>query len=662
MEQESEQVADLMKISRSLEGTTRHASTHAAGVVISPAPLVDFMPVFKTSSNEITTQYPMKDIEKLGLLKMDFLGLRTLTVINNTQTQIRKNHVSDFDISTIPLDDAETFRLLCEARTQGVFQLESTGMRDLIRKMKPSDFHDIIALVALFRPGPIQSGMADQYVRRKHGHEKVTFDFAELEPILGETYGVPVYQEQVMKISNALSGFSLGQADSLRKAMGKKDMEIMSGIEEQFVNGAVANGHDQAKITTLWTQLAKFGEYRFNTSHSACYALVAYQTAYLKAHYSAEYMAALISSEVDNTDKVIRYIQECRERKIKVTPPDINESMGDFTVAEGAIRFGLSAIKGMGQAAAKAIIDAREQNGKFGGLSDFAQNAGPAALNKRALEGLVKCGAFDYTGKSRQAVFDSLEEALGRAQKAQHDREVGQFNMVGQAGGDTGETAVESITDKEEWPEKTLLAYEKEALGFYISGHPLNEHAKDLRRLATYNTATIAKAPNKAEVHIGGMVISKKVKSTKKGDRMAYLNLEDLHGSIEALVWPDIYSKYIDLIEGEEPIFIKGTADVDDEKGVKIITQEILTIPQAREKFTNSVHVRIATPGLEPETLRELKDIFSRRCGTCSVILHFKVPGQAELDMRVGNAKVTANDNLIEEIETLLGEQSVFLE
>ncbi len=661
-EKENPEVARLLRISKSLEGTVRHASTHAAGVVISPKPLVEMIPVSKPSTGEVTTQYQMKDVEKLGLLKMDFLGLRTLTVINNTVTQIKQNHDPDFDIDMIPLDDKETYQVLCDAKTYGIFQLESTGMRDLIRKMKPTEFQDIVALVALFRPGPIQSGMADQYVKRKHGHEPVRFEFKEMKSILGETYGVPVYQEQVMKIANVLSGFSLGQADSLRKAMGKKDMNIMAGIREQFVKGAVENGHNEKKVEQLWTQLEKFGEYGFNKSHSACYALVAYQTAYLKTHYPAEYMAALISSEVDNTDKVIRYIQECRDLGIDVLPPDINESQSDFTVADGAIRFGLVAIKGVGAAAAEAIIAARDSVGGFSSITKFTELVDSSAINKRTLEALVKCGAFDFTGFSRAAIFASIEEMLSIAQKSQHDKEIGQVNIFSAISTDDSSSSSVTIKDIPEWQEQERLTFEKEALGFYISGHPLNEYKTELRRLANYTTATLANAPNRANVHIGGMVIMKKIKTIKNGERMAYLTLEDLHGSIETILWPDIYSKHMELLEREEPIFIKGYADVDDEKGVKIIAQEVMTVPQARVAFTNSVHVNISTAALERETLGDLKDIFQRYRGSCELILHFRAPGKGELTMRSGDTQVAADETMISEVEQIIGEENVYLD
>jgi len=662
MQSEDQKVEKLLRISKSLEGTVRHASTHAAGVVVSPEPLINFMPIYKHSGGEITTQFQMKDVEKLGLLKMDFLGLRTLTVISNCQEMIRRNHQPGFSIAKIDLDDAKSFELLCSAKTLGVFQLESSGMRDLIRKMKPTTFQDIIALVALFRPGPIQSGMADQYVKRKHGHENVEFEFEELEPILGETFGVMVYQEQVMKIANVLSGFSLGEADELRKAMGKKNMDIMAEVKTQFVDGATNRGHNKTKVETLWSQMEKFGEYGFNKSHSACYALLAYQTAYLKSHFAAEFMAALISSEMDNSDKVLRYIQECRDSNILVTPPDINQSKSDFAVIDGTIRFGIAAVKGIGSTAANSIVLAREQGGEFQSLVDFAERVDSSVLNKRTMEALIKCGAFDYTGYSRRSLFENLGAIVSASQKAQHDREIGQTDIFSAMGAESSEPGTIKITRFDEWNERERLAHEKSSLGFFISGHPLNEFSRELKRLATYDTSSLEGANHKAKVHIGGIIIGKRVRLIRNGERMANLILEDLKGTVEVIVWPDVFTKFADEIDSEEPIFVNGQADVDDEKGTKIIAQEIYSIPTARTKFTNMVRVKFSTTGLEKETLEELNQIFVKSSGPSTVILEIRVPGLALLDIKATSTKVSASEELVKKIESLIGEDTVIFE
>jgi len=661
MEKDDPQVSRLLRVSRALEGTVRHASTHAAGVVISPGPLTDYMPLFKPSgSDELVTQFQMKDVEELGLLKMDFLGLRTLTVIDNTVKLARKKK-PDLAIDSIPLDDKKTFDLLCSARTLGVFQLESTGMRDLIRKMKPTDFSDIIALVALFRPGPIQSGMADQYVRRKHGHEKVSYEFPELEPILGETFGVFVYQEQVMKMANLLAGFTLGQADSLRKAMGKKDAEKMASERDKFVDGAVALGRNKKKIEGLWEQIAKFAEYGFNKSHSACYALVAYQTAYLKAHYPAEYMAALFSSEMGNSDKVFSYIQECKDMGIEVLPPDINESMDDFSVSPGGIRFGLAAVKGIGSAAAASIVTARERIEKFTSMQSLLEAVEGTALNKRTLEALVKCGAFDGSGHPRAALFASIEETVAAAQRILRDREIGQESLFMGVTADPA-AAGPTIPNIEEWNEKGKLAHEKETLGFYISGHPLREFARDLKRLASHDSSTIRDAPDQAKANLGGVALNKKVRSTKNGDRMANFTLEDLHGVVDVTVFPDLYAKCGELLEKEEPIFVSGTVESDDESGSRLIAQDIMTIPQARGKMTNSLHIILSTTGLEKESLLELKRIFQSHPGSSQVVIHFRFHGKGELVCRANGENVAPDDELIGAVENIAGERSVFLE
>jgi DNA polymerase-3 subunit alpha len=660
--QESEQVERLLVLSRTLEGTARHASTHAAGVVISPEPLTTFMPLYK-SGEDVITQFQMTDIEKLGLLKMDFLGLRTLTVMDNTIKTVRVAKDPAFDIKMIPLDDKQTFQLLASGRTFGVFQLESSGMRDLIRKMKPTDFFDIIALVALYRPGPINSGMADQYVRRKHGHEKVELVFSELAPILRETYGVIVYQEQVMKIANVLPGFTLGQADSLRKAMSKKDSNLMTNLRDKFIEGAVAKKYDRKKVTALWELIDKFGEYGFNKSHSACYALVAYQTAYLKAHHPAEYMASLITSEMNNTDKVIRYIQELREMGIKVLPPDVNESMSDFTVMPDGIRFGLAAVKGIGESCVEAIISARDKEGRFTSLSHFAESVDSQAINKRALEALVKCGAFDSSGVPRSALLATLEDTVASAQKTQRDKEIGQFNMFGALAPAGGPSATPTNGKNiPEWPEKERLAHEKEALGFYISGHPLTEKAHELKLFSNFNTGNLESAIHESEVRLGGVVIAKKTQSTKKGEIMAFLTLEDLHGVAEIIVFPKVYAQCVNLLEKDDPVFIKGIAKVDDEGGVKVNAEDIMDFETAKAKFTNAVRITVATPGLEKEILLDLRKLMEQHKGKCPVSLHFIVPGRGEVLMRAGGLNVNPTLEFIASAENLLGEESVLLE
>ncbi len=662
LRKEDRQVANLLEIAQKLEGTVRHASTHAAGVVISPEPLTEYLPLYKPSqSDDVSTQFPMGDVEKLGLLKMDFLGLRTLTVIHNALKQIEANHGVTIDIDAIPLKDGKTYDLLKNARTFGVFQLESSGMRDLIRKMKPTDFFDIIALVALFRPGPINSGMADAYVKRKHGHEEVVHEFECLKEVLGETYGVIVYQEQVMKIANILAGFTLAQADSLRKAMGKKIKAMMDELEVKFVDGAVGLGHDKEKVEELWGNIVMFAEYGFNKSHSACYALVAYQTAYLKAHYPAEFMAALITSEMDNSDKVLRYIQECKELGIAVTPPDVNLSMSPFSVHDGVIRFGLAAVKGIGAASVEAIIAAREE-GPFASMTDFAERVDAQSINKRVMEALVKCGAFDSMGSPRQMLFGNIEKVMGAAQKTQRDKAMGQGDIFSLMGGDGAESGAVILDEADEWPEKVRLSFEKEALGFYLTGHPLSEHVKDLKLFATYNSSTITDAPPQGEVRIGGVITAKRNLTTKKGDPMARLSLEDMTGTIEALILPKIYKECVELLEGDELLFIKGKADVDEENlTVTVIADEVLTFPQARAKFTSSVHIHLSTTGLERELLEEIRDVFKRRRGKAPVTLHMKSP-KGVVVMRAGSYSVDATDELVADVEALIGEERVTLE
>ncbi len=652
----------LIDISRTLEGTCRHASTHAAGVVISPRPLTEFVPLFKPATSEdVTTQFPMNDIERLGLLKMDFLGLRTLTVINNCVKLIKRDHDKTFDIESIELDDSMTFDLLKSAKTLGIFQLESSGMRDLIRKLKPTDFYDIIALVALFRPGPINSGMADSYVKRKHGHEKVEYDFPSLKEILSETYGVIVYQEQVMKIANILAGFSMGEADSLRKAMGKKKKEIMDEVRDKFVDGAIKAKHDQKKVEALWSQIEKFGEYGFNKSHSACYALVAYQTAFLKAHYPAEFMASLLTSEKDNSDKVKNYINECRELGIEVYGPDVNRSTAPFSVESGNIRYGLSAIKGIGEGAVESMVLAREEVENFKSLEHFAENVEPSAINKRVIEALILGGAFDELHKSRQALFNASETITGSAQKRAKDKAMGQGGLFDAFAGTDSDT-VSIKVEGEEWPETERLAREKQVLGLYLSGHPLKEHEKDLKLLATCKSSTLEKCADKSEVRIGGIITAKRKSANKKGEPMAFLTLEDMDGTTEVIVWPNVYRDFVDIIESDEPVFVIGTAEIDEEKGAKVISKELMTFSNAKSRFTNSVHLHMRSTGLESDTLEKVKDELSKSRGSSPVMIHITVPGRGEVVIKSNACNVKVTDSLIARMESILGEEAVTLQ
>ncbi|MCP4672752.1 MAG: DNA polymerase III subunit alpha, partial [Desulfobacula sp.] len=536
---ESEEKQQMLEIARLLEGLPRHASTHAAGVVVSDKPLNEYLPVYKGKEGETLTQFDMNYVEKLGLVKFDFLGLRNLTVIKNCINLIEKQGKTPPDLLNLDYSDAKTFELLQKADTTGVFQLESSGMKDLISRLKPADFSDIVALVALYRPGPLDSGMAESYVKRKHGTEEVVYLFDELEPVLKETYGVILYQEQVMKIGGVLANYTMADADGLRKAMGKKIASMMEEHRALFLKGAKENNHDLKKAAELFDLMEKFGGYGFNKSHSAAYALIAYQTAYLKANFTLEFIASLMTSEKNNSDAVIKYMDECRTHKIKVLPPDVNESDSQFNVSDNCIRFGLAAVKNVGQAAVESIIASRDQEGHFESIYDFCEKVNTGKVNKKTLEALIKCGAFDSTKDWRSQLMAVLEDALAHGSRIQKEKADSQLDLFADTNmGASIPISIPKLPDMEEWEENQLLSYEKESLGFYISGHPLDKHGKIIKQFTTVNSVSIHDTADGKMIRMAGTIKILKIHKTKKGDMMAFCAIEDQSGSIEIVVFP----------------------------------------------------------------------------------------------------------------------------
>jgi DNA polymerase III subunit alpha len=663
IEQQGGQMARLMNTSQALEGLVRHASTHAAGVVISPEPLTEFLPLYKGNKGEVVTQYAMEDIEQLGLLKMDFLGLRTLTVLHNTLRLIKDSYGTEFTLEDIPLDDAKTYQLLSEARSFGVFQLESQGLRDILRKLKPSVFEDVIALVALYRPGPLGSGMIDDFIQRKHGKAAVAYLLPELEPILKETYGIIVYQEQVMQIASAIAGFSLGNADLLRRAMGKKKPEVMAEQRETFLKGAIERGFDQKKAEELFELMAYFAGYGFNKSHSAAYALIAYWTAYLKAHYARAYMAALLTSEVQNTDKVIRYINESREMGISILSPDVNESYRDFRVVDEHIRFGLAAVKNVGDNAIEAIIAAREEGGPFSSLFEFCQRVSLKVVNRRVIESLIKCGAFATTGETRAQMMACLDDYLESGQKRQRDREDGQISMF-----DEIEEAIQPLyrprtPSVPEWEESQLLAAEKEVIGFYITGHPLTRYGRQLRLYALANTQTLGEFQDGDKVSLGGMIFKTRLQTTRKGDRMAFVTLEDVQGQVDVIVFPEVYKEFGAVLETtDQPVLVRGVIDWGD-NSPKIIADRIVLLAEAAARLSPQVHINLHTTGLTRDTLGQLKGILQASPGGSSVYLHLLFPDEREVILlSEERMQVVPSEALVQEIESLFGQEVVHFE
>jgi DNA polymerase-3 subunit alpha len=633
----------------------RHASTHAAGVVIGDVPLNQVVPLYKGPKDETVTQFDMKCVEKAGLIKFDFLGLRTLTVIDVAVRMVRQGRDPEFAIDNIPMDDAATYALLSRGDTTGVFQLESSGMKELLSKMRPECFEDVIALVALYRPGPLESGMVDDFVARKHGEKKTAYLLPQLAPILKETYGVIVYQEQVMEIARVLAGYSLGEGDILRRAMGKKNPEEMASQRQRFAQGAKDGQVDAKKAEQIFDLMEKFAGYGFNKSHSAAYALIAYQTAYLKAHFPLEFMAALLTSEVNNTDAVMRHIGECREHDLKVLPPDINLSEREFTVKEEAIRFGMAAVKNVGEGAVEAILAARAQGEPFSGLHDLCERVDPRKVNKRVLESLVKCGAFDSTGAHRAQLMAVLDEALEQGQKLSRDREGGQTNMFAVFGTQGPRDNPHQLPDLPPWRETDLLVYEKEALGFYITGHPLQAYREQIRRLATLDTLTAASAADGMTVRLAGLPTEIKEKITKKGDRMAFVRLEDLVGSLEMIVFPDCYAEGGQWLRDETPVLVTGTLD-KDERGVKLKATKILPLEMANQTMTTRLRLKLEATGLTRDTLVMLRQTLSQHPGTCRVSLHLNVPGKGEAVLMLpAQYRVDPVPELMEQVNQLFG-------
>lgn len=580
LHERDEMVRRIVRIGLQLEGLSRNASTHAAGVVISSEDLTNLVPLCRGSNEEIVTQYSMKPITDIGLLKMDFLGLKTLTVIDEAVKMVQERHGVHLDMTSVPLDDARTFRLLKQAKTAGVFQLESPGMQDLSRKLKPDCFEDLVAMIALFRPGPME--MIPDFISRKRNRSRIRYDHPVLEPILRETYGIFVYQEQVMRCANVLAGFSLAQSDGLRRSMGKKKPEEMAALRETFLEGARNNGVSREVAEKVFDTMQKFSLYGFNKCHSAAYAFIVYQTAFLKANYPREYMAALLSNEIGNTDRISRYVRECDSLGIKILPPDINESQSRFTVVGDGIRFGLSAVKNVGKGAIDHIVERRRAHGSFTSLYDFAQSVDLRTVNRKVMESLIKCGAFDSTGWKRSQLYQSLDQALELAGRSQLDRQKGQTSLFDFLG-DTVSTAPDFYrpSDAEEYPQSQLLKFEKELLGFYLTGHPLDCYLEKIQQLGCNTIAQFEEVATNSHVRLAGIIsaIRNTVKKTTQ-ERMSILTLEDLDGTIEVLVFPEAHKKCSAFLGLEDPVVVLGRLNKKELKP-KIVADNVVPLDQA---------------------------------------------------------------------------------
>jgi DNA polymerase III subunit alpha len=657
-------VKELMTVAQSLEGLARHASTHAAGVVISEGPLTDHVPLYKGANDEIVTQYTMGDVEKIGLVKFDFLGLKTLTMIRRAETLINDSRPGQpsFAVDRLLFDDPKTFALLSSGKTTGIFQLESSGMRDLLTGFKPDRFEDIIAIIALYRPGPMD--LIPDFIKRKQGKVPITYETPELEPILKDTYGVIVYQEQVMAIANKVAGFSLGQADILRRAMGKKKPEEMEKLRVKFVDGAKKNKIAEKKAEKLYELIQKFAGYGFNKSHAAAYAVVCYHTGYLKAHYPTEFMAALMTSDMGNTDKIVGYFTECRDLGIKVLGPDVNESQKNFAVADGVIRFGLAAIKNVGEGAVDSVLAVRAESGAFKSFFDFCRRVDLHKVNKRMLEGLIKAGAFDSLGAKRSQLIAVLDQAIEDGAAAQRERELGQTSIFGDdlsgAGHETA--AVEpTLPDLPEWDQAQRLKYERELTGFYITAHPLTRYEATIQALATATTVGLTELSDGKEVKLCGIIASVKSMLTKKGDRMAYLTLEDLQGTVEIIVFPDLFKTAGELIAPERLVRITGTIDRGD-KGTKIRGSKIEPLAEVQTQTIKRIHIRLSDRPEVIDQLPRLLDVFKRHPGGTTISLTVQTGEALEADTApLPHLKVTASEHFVADVEEVLGKGALSL-
>jgi DNA polymerase-3 subunit alpha len=645
--EENERIKKLLDLARVIEGFPRHASTHAAGVVISKDPLVEHVPLHKMGESNVSTQYPMTTLEELGLLKMDFLGLRTLTVIRDTVNIIYNTRQKEIDLDTISLDDKKVYEMLSQGNTAGIFQLESSGMKNLLKELKPDVFEDVIAIIGLYRPGPLGSGATEDFIKSKNGLKQIKYLHPLLEPILEETYGTILYQEQVMKIAQELAGFSLAQADILRKAMGKKKQDVMAAQRQEFIKGCGLNKIDETTAAKIFDEISYFAGYGFNKAHTAAYALISYQTAYLKVHFPVEFMAALLTSVRDNSDKVAYYVNECRHMGIQVLLPDINESYEAFTAIDGKIRFGLTAIKNVGYGLAKAIIDNRKSSGKFTSFRNFIDRV-HEDINKKALESLIKSDAMNSLGAHRSQLMRIYEEVLSHVQKSKRNNAVDQISIFDLMG-DNSAFEEDSLPDIPEYPQKELLAMEKEMLGIYLSGHPLLEYEQELSETVTFSGKDLydeGSLKDNQPVVVGGIITSVKTKTTRGDKLMAFIILEDLTGPMEIIVFPTIYEKFQQLLLSDMKVILRGRITYKEDEPPKIIAEEIFPLDARQNRYL------ILSISEQSECkMEDIKNLFGAFPGQTPVVIYLDYEDKAFML----NDKVSTSDGFLKQLKHFTG-------
>ena len=653
---------ELINFSKILEGMNRHASTHAAGVVIAPGDLTDYVPLYRSSQGDVTSQYDMKGLEELGLLKLDFLGLRNLTVIDNT-IKLIQDKGEKVNIEKIPLDDPKVYKLFAKGLTTGVFQFESSGMREFLKKLKPTAIEDLIAMNALYRPGPMKN--IDDFISRKAGKKKIKYSHPSMEPILEETYGIIVYQEQVMQIAHEIAGFSLAEADIMRRAMGKKIKKLMDELKVKFVEGAnKKNKISSTKAEDIYELIEKFAQYGFNKSHSTAYAYVAYQTAWLKAHYPAEFMSANLTSEMSNMDRVVILINECRKLKIDVDPPDINVSDINFRpVNNKTISFGLNAIKNVGAKALEQIIEARNEYGEFNTIFDFTSNVNLKSVNRKVLESLNMAGALDALEGNRLQKHNSIDTALKYGQTIQQNKSRNQVDLFGSDNlGSPDLSIVPQLNQSEEWAENTLLENEKEVLGIYLSGHPLLKYADELEEFSNYDFTDKVVANNEKTVRIGGSISELKMHFDRKNNQMAFFKLECLGGQVEILTFSDTFSKYRSLIANDAVVFVKGKpTDGSDFSDLKLIADEIIPLDKARDFYSKNVNIRLEPSKMSLDDVDSLYSMVKDHKGKCGLMIHISTNLKKDSRIFSHNIKVSSHPSFLKKLRDNYGKENIWV-
>jgi len=654
--------SELIQHSLVLEGIHRHAATHAAGVVIAPGDLTEFVPLYKSSQGDITSQYDMKGLEDIGLLKMDFLGLRNLTVIDKTVKLIKDKHGLDIEIDKLQFDDSKVFELFAKGMTVGIFQFESSGMREFLKKLKPTELEDLIAMNALYRPGPMNN--INTYIACKHGKKEINYPHPKLEPILKETHGIIVYQEQVMQIANEIGGFSMAEADILRRAMGKKISKLMKESAKKFTNGAVQKRISKAKAKEIFELLAKFAQYGFNKGHATAYAIIAYQTAWLKTHYTAEFMAANLTSEMSNSNRVVILINDCRKLNIQVNAPDINISDAEFCpIDKNTISFGLNAVKNVGSKTVQKIVEERNESGEFKDIFNLCTRVDLRSLNKKVLESLIMAGAMDSLDSNRAKLFGAIEDALKFGNQMQSDASSNQVGLFSASDGTGNTTVIKPVLPEvAKWSEQETLDMEKEVLGTYISGHPLLKYADDLEEFSNYDFSEKVSIITNQKIQIGGIISNFKQHFYGNNNKMAFFNLDCLGGQAEVLAFSDIYERYEQLMEDNKIVFIQGKpTDNADFSEFKLIAERIIPIENCRETLCRKINIRLTSQNESEIDLDSLYNLTTEYRGNCSLIFHTEY-GKHRQRILAHNVKVSAHKSFLQKLRNKCGTDNIWLE